>query len=207
MGSGEAAYHWSDQVRGVPSHCVGVCWDHGTLVSQAEVADPPTYSQYPYGQYFSEPRTSSPLQWRHAMERHKQRKKKRSRGEFPRTNNNGVTTAILLWLEYHKEYIPLYSLLARLPSRVAHKLSSAELCSSREFGFSTRILLMSSTLSWSSRANSVEQIRERSNKQGKHFFSYKSQEHSQCCAWLPHTYCKNPACKTAMAFGSETGNN
>lgn len=54
----------------------------------------------------------------------------------------------------------MYSLLALLPSRVAHKLSNAELCSSREFGFSTRILLMSSTLSWSSRANSVKKMRE-----------------------------------------------
>lgn len=47
-----------------------------------------------------------------------------------------------------------YLLFALLPSRVAHKLRSAELCSSREFGFSTRILLMSSTLSCNSRANS-----------------------------------------------------
>lgn len=39
------------------------------------------------------------------------------------------------------------SLFALLPSRVAHRLSSAELCSSSELGFSTRILLMSSTLS------------------------------------------------------------
>lgn len=49
-----------------------------------------------------------------------------------------------------------HSLFALLPSRVAHRLSSAELCSSSELGFSTRILLMSSTLSWSSRANSAE---------------------------------------------------
>lgn len=47
-----------------------------------------------------------------------------------------------------------HSLLALLPSRVAHRLSSAELCSSSELGFSTRILLMSSTLSCSSRASS-----------------------------------------------------
>lgn len=45
-------------------------------------------------------------------------------------------------------------LLALLPSLLAHRLSRAELWSSKEFGFSTRILLMSSTPNWSSRANS-----------------------------------------------------
>lgn len=49
-----------------------------------------------------------------------------------------------------------YLLLALLPSRVAHRLSRAELCSNRELGFSTRILLMSSTLNCSSLASSGE---------------------------------------------------
>lgn len=48
---------------------------------------------------------------------------------------------------YSKEKLQSDSLFALLPSRVAHRLSSAELCSSSELGFSTRILLMSSTLS------------------------------------------------------------
>lgn len=61
-----------------------------------------------------------------------------------------------------------YSLLALLPSRVAHRLSRAELCSNRELGFSTRILLMSSTLNCNSRASSgdtgVERERMRERK-------------------------------------------
>lgn len=51
-----------------------------------------------------------------------------------------------------------HPLLALFPSRVAHRLRSAELCSSSELGFSTRILLMSSTLSWNSRANSAQKM-------------------------------------------------
>lgn len=46
------------------------------------------------------------------------------------------------------------SLLALLPSRLAHRLSRAELWSSSELGFSTRIRLMSSTPKCSSRASS-----------------------------------------------------
>ena len=44
--------------------------------------------------------------------------------------------------------------MAFLPSLLAHRLSRAELWSSRELGFSTRILLMSSTPNCSSRASS-----------------------------------------------------
>lgn len=51
-----------------------------------------------------------------------------------------------------------YSLLMLLPSRLTQRLSKAMLCSSRELGFSTRILLMSSTPNCSSRASSEGHI-------------------------------------------------
>lgn len=52
-----------------------------------------------------------------------------------------------------------YSPLMLLPSRLTQRLSKAMLCSSRELGFSTRILLMSSTPNCSSRASSGGETR------------------------------------------------
>lgn len=97
VGFGEGTYHWSYQGRGALSRCVGVCLHHGSLVSQAEVVDPPTCWLCPCGQYFSEPCTSSPLQRRRMKERHKKTKKKR-REWVPRTDSNTITTIIWLWL-------------------------------------------------------------------------------------------------------------
>lgn len=64
MGSGEGAYHWSYQGTDGLSRCVDVCWHHGILVSQAEVAGPPTCWWCPCGRCSSELCTNSPLQWK-----------------------------------------------------------------------------------------------------------------------------------------------
>lgn len=173
---GTWTYHWSCQGRGALSHCVGVCWGHGNLVSLAEAAGPPTCWLCPYGRYSWELHTSSPLQWRHVKERHKQTWTKRGE-RFPgqtaiplqpqydfdwvKGAESSVNINMRGWEKFTANSDVIYSLLALFPSRVAHKLSSAELCSSSELGFSTRILLMSSTLSWSSRANSVQKMSQR----------------------------------------------
>ena len=79
VGLGEGAYHWLYQGRGGLSHCAGV-WVHGSLVSMAEEAAPPTYWWCPYGQYSSEPCTSSPLQRKRTNKRIKHARQKRWRG-------------------------------------------------------------------------------------------------------------------------------
>lgn len=88
---GRRTYHWSNQGKGAPSRCFGVCWSHGTLVSQSEEAGPPTCWLCPYDQYSSELCTGSPLQWRCMKERHKQTREKRRKGGVSRTNSNTIT--------------------------------------------------------------------------------------------------------------------
>lgn len=97
------------------------------------MARAPEPSRCQHGRCSSEPCTESPLRGKHQQQHHM------SPQVPPR-----------------QSWVGLDLLLARRLSRVAHRLSRAVLWSNREFGFSTRIRLMSSTLKCSSRANSSE---------------------------------------------------